>query len=177
MARGAITGRPTGEAGPRTDGYVHGYGEVEQRRLERRTAQESAAFFLPHLRPGMRLLDCGCGPGSITLGLAEAVAPGDVVGVDVAVRQVERARALAAARGRPNVRFEVGSVYELPFSDGSFDAVFAHTLLLHVSDRPAALGEIRRVLRPGGVFGVCDDDHGAVLWEPATPLTRKLHAL
>jgi 2-polyprenyl-3-methyl-5-hydroxy-6-metoxy-1,4-benzoquinol methylase len=85
--------------------YLHGSAGIEQRRLARRVAATSAAFFLPHLRPGLRLLDCGCGPGSITFGLAEAVAPGEVVGFDVQPAQVERARALAAERGVPNVRF------------------------------------------------------------------------
>ena len=47
-----------------------------------RTAAENAAFFLPYLRPGLRLLDVGSGPGSITLGLAEAVAPGEAVGIE-----------------------------------------------------------------------------------------------
>jgi ubiquinone/menaquinone biosynthesis C-methylase UbiE len=78
----------------------------------------------------MALLDCGCGVGSITLGLAAAVAPGEVVGVDLQPAQLERARALAAERGATNVRFEAADVYALPFSDASFDAVFAHTLLL-----------------------------------------------
>jgi ubiquinone/menaquinone biosynthesis C-methylase UbiE len=74
----------------------------------------------------MRGLDLGCGPGSITLGLAEAVAPGEMVGVDVQPSQVAQAQALSAARGVMNVRFEVADVYRLPFPDGSFDAVSAH---------------------------------------------------
>jgi ubiquinone/menaquinone biosynthesis C-methylase UbiE len=91
--------------------------------LALRTAAKEGAFFLPYLRPGMRLLDLGCGPGSITLGLAEAVAPGEVVGVDLQPSQVAQAQALSAARGVKNVRFEVADVYRLPFPDGSFDAV------------------------------------------------------
>jgi ubiquinone/menaquinone biosynthesis C-methylase UbiE len=94
--------------------------------MGQRTAAQNADFFLPHLRPGMRLLDAGCGQGSITIGLADAVAPGEVVGLDRDPEQVERARALAAERGVTNVRFEVGDAYALPFPDASFDAVFAH---------------------------------------------------
>ena len=104
---------------------------------------------MPHLRPGMRLLDCGCGPGSITVGLAEAVAPGEVIGLDLQPSQIERARLLAAERAISNVRFEVGDVSRLPFPDASFDAAFAHTLLLHLRDRVGALREIRRVLEAG----------------------------
>ncbi|MDP8923625.1 MAG: class I SAM-dependent methyltransferase [Chloroflexota bacterium] len=121
----------------------------------------------------MRLLDCGCGPGSITVGLAEAAAPGEVIGLDLQPAQIERARLLAAERGVLNVRFEVGDVSQLPFPDASFDAAFAHTLLLHVRDRVGALREIRRVLKPGGVVGVVDDDHGARLVAPPTPLMEE----
>ena len=157
--------------------YVHGSGATEQRRLERRTAAAAAAFFLPHLRPGMRLLDCGCGVGSITLGLAAVVAPAVVVGIDLQPAQIERARALAAERGVANVRFEVGSVYALPMPDAAFDAVFAHTLLLHLRDPLRALREMRRVLGPGGVVGIADDDRGTFLLDPERPLITAMHRL
>ena len=87
--------------------------------LAARTASREVAFFLSHLRSGMRVLDVGCGPGSITLGLAEVVAPAEVVGVDLQPAQVEQARALATERQATNVRFEVASIYELPFPNGS----------------------------------------------------------
>jgi len=115
-----------------------------------RTASRAAAFFLPYLRPGMQLLDVGCGPGAITLGLAQTVAPGEVVGVDIQASQVDRARALAAERRITNARFEVADINRLPFPDGSFDAVFAHTVLMHLREPVRALEEMRRVLRPGG---------------------------
>jgi ubiquinone/menaquinone biosynthesis C-methylase UbiE len=145
---------------------LHGSAAIEQRRLARRAAATSAGFFLPHLRPGMRLLDCGCGPGSITLGLAEAVAPGEVVGLDIQPAQVERARVLAAERGVANVRFEVGTAYELPFPDASFDAAIALTVLMHLREPPRALREMKRVLKPRGVLGIADDDAATNLWEP-----------
>ena len=150
--------------------YLHATTELEQRRLGRRTAATSAAFLLPHLRPGLRLLDCGCGVGSITLGLADVVAPGEVVGVDFQPAQVERARVLAVGRGVANARFEVASVYELPFPDASFDVVFANTLLLHLAEPLRALREMRRVLRPHGVVAVAADDYGSLIMEPCTAL-------
>jgi ubiquinone/menaquinone biosynthesis C-methylase UbiE len=82
-----------------------------------RTAAREAAFFLPHLRPGMCLLDVGCGPGSITLGLADAVVTGELVGIDMQQSQVQQARHRAVERGVANVRFEVGDAYRLPFPD------------------------------------------------------------
>ena len=154
--------------------YVMGYQPRVHAVMAGRTASEWAGFFIPYLKPGMRLLDCGCGPGSITVGLAEVVAPGEVVGVDIEPRQVARAQALAQDLGLTNARFEVGSVYELPFPDASFDAAFAVNALEHVSEPLRALREMRRVLRPGGVVGVRDPDSGTHRLEPDTPEIREI---
>jgi ubiquinone/menaquinone biosynthesis C-methylase UbiE len=121
----------------------------------------------------MQVLDVGCGPGSITMGLAEVVAPGEAVGIDVQQSLVQRARDLAVERGVTNISFEVGDAYRLPFPDHSFDAVFAHAVLLHLSDTARALTEIRRVLRPGGIAGVREPDHGTILFTPSTPLLEQ----
>jgi SAM-dependent methyltransferase len=142
-----------------------------------RTASREAAFFLPYLRPGMHVLDVGCGPGSITLGLAEVVAPGEVVGIDLQPTQIEQARALAVERGVENVRFEVGEAYRLPFPAHSFDAAFAHGVLMHLREPVRALVEIQRVLRPSGIVGVRDQDFGGDLFTPVTPLLEQWFAL
>ena len=118
----------------------------------------------------MRLLDCGCGPGSITVGLAKIVAPGQTIGIDLEPGQIERARLFAARDGAANLSFAVANIYDLPFADASFDAVFAHTVLEHLSDPRRVLRELRRVLKAGGVVGVRDPDYGAGVWVPATPL-------
>ena len=128
----------------------------------RRTAERWAAFLLPHLRPGMRLLDLGCGPGSITAGLAAGLR---AVGVDrapVAIETVPVAAADAAA---------------LPFPDASFDALYANALLQHVADPLAVLREARRVARPGAVIGVADADWGGVLMHPADPALDRGQAI
>ena len=145
--------------------------------LAKRTAARDAAFLLPYLCPGMRLLDVGCGPGTITLGLAEAVASGEVIGIDLEPAQIEEARAVATERGVTNVRFEVGDAYRIPFADRSFDAVFAHTVLMHLREPVLALAEMRRVLRPGGIVGVRDPDVGAGFTVPAMPLQEQRRAL
>src|SRR5262249_34936469 len=115
---------------PAIEVYTQQHNSAFVAEMAARTAAKEAAFFLPHLRPGMQLLDVGCGPGSITLGLAGVVGPGVVVGIDVDPTQVEQARALALERGVTNVRFEVADLYRLPFPDGSFDAAFAHTVIM-----------------------------------------------
>jgi SAM-dependent methyltransferase len=118
----------------------------------------------------MRLLDAGCGPGSITLGLAERVAPGEVVGIDADPAALEYARGLAAERGITNVRFESGDAYALPYDDASFDAVFSHCVLQHLADPAAAVREMHRVLRPGSVIGIADADHDTSIIYPPDPL-------
>jgi len=138
-----------------------------------RRAAQWVGFFLPHLKPGLSVLDCGCGQGSITLDLAELVAPGHVVGVDMDQGQLAIARQAAMVRGVTNVSFHHGNAYELPFVDASFDAVLAHTLLFHLSDRGRALREFRRVLKPGGMVAVSDDNLDTFTMAPEEPAVRK----
>jgi ubiquinone/menaquinone biosynthesis C-methylase UbiE len=160
-----------------TESYIQKDNPAFEAQLTRRTAEREASFFLPHLRAGMDLLDVGCGPATITIGLAETVAPGQVVGIDRDPGQIERSRAFAAERGLTNIRFEVADVYELPFPDASFDAAFAHVILMHLSDPVRALKEIRRVLRPGGVIGMRDPDLGTFIREPSSPMSEEFRRL
>ncbi len=139
-----------------------------------RRASQWTPFLLPHLRPGMALLDCGCGGGSLTLDLAAIVAPGRVVGLDLDEGQLALARCEATRRSLTNVAFQQGNVYDLPFADGEFDAVLAHTLLIHLRDPLAALKSMRRVLAPGGVAAVADDDHDAVVYAPDDPIMHHI---
>jgi len=159
------------------EGYLHGFGPTNLQHLADRTVASQAAFFLPHLRPGMSLLDCGCGPGTITIGLARIMAPGQVVGIDIEPRVVERADALGKEQGLPNLHFRVANVFQLPFADGSFDAAFAHTLLHHLNQPPGALQEMRRVLKPGGVIGIRDSDDGGRIIAPANQGWEDYHDL
>lgn len=134
-----------------------------------RTAANVGGFFTPFLRSGMRLLDCGCGPGSITVGLAELVAPGEVIGIDASADLIASAQDNAASAGLSNATFQTGDVYSLPFADDSFDAVWAHALLEHLHDPVAALAEMRRVLKPGGLIGVRELDLDSLLIGPESP--------
>ena len=159
-----MTGEPL-----RHETYTHGHAPAVVRQHAQRTAEEAAAFLLPELRPGMRLLDVGCGPGSITRGLAERVAPGHVVGLDLSRETLELARQDAAARGIENLDYEEGSVYTLPFLDASFDVAYAHQVLQHLREREAALSEMLRVVRPGGLVAVRDVDWGTAAYWPRDP--------
>ena len=137
---------------------------ISQRSLE----GPFGAFFLPYLAEGHAVLDCGCGPGSITLGIARAVAPGEVVGADVDESAVEAARAGAVAAEVQNVRFEQADAYDLPFGDGTFDRVFVSSLLEHLSRPDQAVREFLRVLKPGGIAGI-GAIAGAGFVHPETP--------
>jgi len=150
--------------------YTPGYSAVAVRYMMRRHAARDAAFVLPRLRPGMRLLDCGCGPGTISVGLAQMVSPGEVVGIDVDEGQVVLARQHAAAGTLTNLRIEAATVYDLPFEARSFDAVFAHALFEHLAQPRLALNQIRRVLRPGGLIAVSSPDWAGNVVSPPDPL-------
>ncbi len=149
-----------------SDTYTHGHHDSVLRSHRSRTAENSAAYLLPHLRPGMRLLDVGCGPGTITVDLAARVAPGNATGVDREPAVIAEATRHPGARERANVRFTTGDAYSLGFGDQSFDVVHAHQVLQHLADPVAALVEMRRVLRPGGILAVRDSDYGGFVWAP-----------
>ena len=133
------------------DYYTMGFSESVVTLLRRFSAENQAKHLLPHLRPGLRLLDFGCGPGTISVGLAKAVSPGEMHGIDLEESQVANARAVAEAGGLDNAVFHVGDVTDLPFEDGFFDVAHGHAILTHVPDTEAALSEVMRVLKPGGI--------------------------
>ncbi len=103
-----------------------------------------------HLSPSSRVLDVGCGTGSLALRLAPDAA--EVHGLDVSGEMLRIARSKAQSQGVPNVTFHQGTLETAPFDAGSLDVVCAYSLLHLVEDRPAALDTIHRLLRPGGVF-------------------------
>src|SRR5215218_1132634 len=93
--------------------YTHGHHESVLRSHRWRSAENSAAYLLPHLVPGMSLLDVGCGPGTLTADLAATVGPGEVAAVEVSADALELARAEATARGQANIEFAVSDVHDL----------------------------------------------------------------
>ena len=170
-------GRTRGHAGGMSEKnvYTHGHHESVLRSHTWRTAENSAAYVLAHVVAGMDLLDVGCGPGTITIDLAKRVAPGQVIGVDASASVLEGAARAAEEAACANVTFQSGDITQLEFEDGSFDIVHAHQVLQHLPDPVAALREMRRVCRPGGVVAARDADYAAMTWFPEDPrLTRAL---
>jgi SAM-dependent methyltransferase len=146
--------------------YTPGWGSEVAAMLARRTAEDRAGFVLPLLRNGMRLVDVGCGPGSITLGLARAVGPeGLVVGIDA---ESSQRQAASASAGIDNAAFVLGSAYALPLGTGAMDIGFAHALFEHLARPQDALGELLRVLRPDGLLCLASSDWSGARFEPFT---------
>lgn len=160
------------------DERAHGVTPALRQDYGGRTAGQQAAFVLPYLRPGLKLLDVGCGPGTITLGLAQAVAPGHVTGIDHDATHVAEATALAEEQGISNMSFQIGNALSLPFEDGTFDAAFENNVFTHLAhDAPQAAGEVYRVLKPGGIFAARDVNVDAVVWGHLTDPLKQLDRL
>jgi ubiquinone/menaquinone biosynthesis C-methylase UbiE len=111
---------PSGEV------YSHGHHDSVLRSHRWRTAGNSAAYLLPQLNTAHRLLDVGIGPGTITVDLAGRLSEGWVVGIDSAPAAVAATQTMAAAQRVRNLSLLVGDVYQLGFTDASFDVVHAH---------------------------------------------------
>jgi SAM-dependent methyltransferase len=149
--------------------YLHGHHESVLRSHRWRTADNSAGYLLPHLRPGIDVLDVGCGPGTITADLAALVSPGRVTALEQTDAALDLARAEIARRGLDNVDFLVGDVHALDVPDGTYDVVHAHQVLQHLPDPVQALREMARVCRVGGTVAARDSDYGGFVWAPAVP--------
>ena len=154
---------------PHQPGYTHGHHESVLRGHQRRTGNDSAAYLLPYLKPGLSVLDIGCGPGTITADLAAVVAPGPVLATDRFVDVLNVAHAEVARRNLSNVSFAQADVHNLGFPDDSFDVVHAHQVLQHVADPVQALREMRRVCKPGGMVAARDADYAGFIWFPLIP--------
>ncbi|MBU8540069.1 class I SAM-dependent methyltransferase [Falsiroseomonas tokyonensis] len=111
---------------------------------------------LAEIRPGMRVLDAGCGFGGTIATLEERVERLDLVGLNIDPRQLQRAARLAAPRPDSRIGFVAADACTLPFADASFDRVLAVECIFHFPSRRAFLAEVRRVLRPGGVLVLSD---------------------
>lgn len=114
----------------------------------------------------MKILDVGCGPGTITADLAALVPDGQVIGLEHAPEVLKQAQSTVDERGLTNIQFAVGDVHALDYPDDSFDVVHAHQVLQHLGDPVQALQEMRRVTKPGGIVAIRDADYSAMTWYP-----------
>jgi SAM-dependent methyltransferase len=146
------------------DVYTHGHQDAVLRSHRWRTVANSAAYLAPHLEPGKRVLDIGCGPGTLTADIARHVDPGLVTGIDRSAVVIAEARGLGDAIG--NVSFEVGDLYAWPRGT-AYDIVHAHQVLQHLSDPVDALRHMRALAEPAGIVAARDGDYSSMAWAPA----------
>jgi ubiquinone/menaquinone biosynthesis C-methylase UbiE len=149
--------------------YQCGYKDYMINMIKQRTVENEAKFLLPYLRDDTRLLDCGCGPGSVTVGFAKYITKGEIVGIDIEPSQVEMTKKLAADLGIKNISLQVADIHNLPFPDNSFDIVFAHMVIVHLPEYRKAIREVKRVLKPGGIIAVRDPVFKEPIIYPDTP--------
>jgi len=153
--------------------YTLGCGEGSMDWMTDRTADGHGAFLLPYLKSGMRFLDCGCGPGTLTIGFAQHVAPGETIGIDREIGQTKPIAKAAASDGIENLTFEQGDVYRLPYPDASFDVAFASAVLGSLTDAQLVVGEMVRIVKPGGIVGLKEFDHGGDMIWPQSPTIER----
>lgn len=143
--------------------------EADTIRWVKRRVSDEARFLAPLLEKGMCVVDVGCGPGSITLGIAERVAPGWVLGVDTSQDQLATARQLSRDSNIENIRFHIGDATALPICEGVVDVVFAHGLIEHLEAPAIVIEEFSRVLKTGGLVALRSPDWGTTILEPTSP--------
>lgn len=149
--------------------YIHGTEPDEQRRLAGLNRMTNRPF-LEFLRiaPGMHVLEVGSGLGILAAEVASAAKDVRVVGLEKSSQQ------LTSAVKSPGLSYVQGDAHKLEFSDSSFDLVYARYLLEHVSHPQKVLGEMKRVLRPGGRIALCENDISLVRLDPPCPVFEKL---
>ena len=155
------------------DTYTHGHQDAVLRSHRWRTAENSAAYLLDQLQPGDRLLDVGCGPGTLTVDLARRVPHGHVVGIDVAASVVAEAAAHADAENVSNVTFVAGDFRDAGFDPASFDVVHAHQVLQHLREPVEAMRAMAGLARPGGLLAARDGDYSGFTWSPVDPMLER----
>ena len=151
--------------------YSYSYGATAISILESRTIQKEADIFLKYLNSSMKLLDIGCGPGSLTMGFAQHLKNGHVWGVDLEATQVQLATEKCLKAKIENCQFQVGSITNLPFDDETFDAIWCSNLLLEFNEHTEITTELNRVLKPNGIIGLLEQHADGYLIYPSGSAT------
>lgn len=157
--------------------YKMGYGKNMMTLLQKRTVQNNAGFLLNHLKPNMNLLDCGCGPGTITVGLAKLLNKGTITGIDIEQSQVEMSRKLAQKEHLENTTFQQANILDLPFARNTFDVVFTHAVLSHLNNHVEIVKKLLHIIKPGGILAAREIDFGVSVFYPQNNLMDEFNQL
>lgn len=154
----------------RESDYTMKHSEEEVMRLEVQAAALSEIIDKEiesmDLKPGMVILDAGCGTGAIARRFAQIAKPATVTAVDFDPVFLESAEAIAADEGIENIRFKSGDIDNLEHHDGEFDLAYCRLVLMHVKDPVKTVSELKRVTRKGGKVAISDQDDGSVIVNP-----------
>lgn len=135
-----------------------------------RTVANSSKFVLDVLQPNYKVLDVGCGPGSITIDFAQNYLTngGSIIGIEPTHELIDLANENKnkTAPNLTNITFQEGSIYKIPFDDNTFDLVHAHQVVIHLENPVNALKELQRVTKPGGFVCVKDADLESIIASP-----------
>ena len=152
-----------------TKGYSFGYTEGMLDYQSYR-ALKSLDFVLPHLRPDMSVLECGSGQGITTFEVAAKLTEGSITGIDINSGLVDSCNEKAERAGIKNIGFQTANLLQLPFENESFDLVYMQAILVHIKTPLAALIEVRRVLRKGGIALIKEPIMDRAIFSPDNPL-------
>jgi len=158
--------------------YILGHADAETRRLLLQAKMYDGytehALRVAGLRPGMRVLDIGCGPGDVSFIASRLVGPtGMVLGIDASAEIVELARARAAELTVHGVLFEQSTIADITL-DQPVDAVIGRLILMHLPDAASALRDLAAHVRPGGIIAFSEIDVTAARTIPAQPLYQAM---
>lgn len=150
--------------------YNKGYKKSISDTHATRTVENSVRYITKVLKPEFKVLDVGCGPGSITIDIAKnyLTEGGSIIGVEPTKEIIDTANNLkqSIAADLDNISFQIGSIYNLPFEDNTFDLVHAHQVIVHLEDPIKALKELARVAKPGKFVTVKDGDLESMIFDP-----------
>jgi SAM-dependent methyltransferase len=153
---GTETGAEPVVANPPTPNYMHAGNAAARDLFNQRSVEQDAPLVAAHLRPGMRLVDFGCGAGSLTCGFASLLAPGDVLGIDSSEDAIVHARALAEQAGLANARFAVADINELNLPPAGFDVAHFGNVLRYLREPERAVQLAFGSLESGGLVAASE---------------------
>lgn len=158
-----------------TKKYVHGYHSSEGIRLIDQATTLSEILHFDTVYPaGSNVLEAGCGVGAQTVILARRNPKARFTSVDISDESLDAARRRISDEGLTNVSLSRGDIFNLPYSDESFDHVFVCFVLEHVTNPIDALNSVRRVLKPGGTIIVIEGDHGSTYFYPRSEAAKRV---
>ncbi len=155
------------------ENYPVGYSATVVNTFKKRSAFEKGRFLIPHLKETDYLLDCGCGPGSITLDFASILEKGKVIGVDFESSQIEYAKQLRKEKKISNTEFRVADILNLPYANNTFDVAFTNGVLWTFQEILQALEELKRVVKPGGIIACREPSFEGLLYYPESKVFEK----